>query len=239
MLTDAPFQGPVATVRVGRIITDVGEQFVLNPTTAQLEFSDLDMVVSGHADGVNMIEVGAAEVPDEDILAAMKFAYENGIKPILEMQLELAQKFGAPQKKFEPRGIPSEEMMQRVRSLVEERLTELRKINKKHERGDAISELRKQFLEQNFAVAEGLSYTDHVKAQQRLAEASEAFRRIEKKITHSLVAKQGIRADGRGLDHLRPLTMEVGLFARTHGSALFQRGETQSICTLHTWHFAQ
>jgi polyribonucleotide nucleotidyltransferase len=230
MLTDAPFQGPVATVRVGRIITDDGEQFVLNPTTAQLEFSDLDMVVSGHADGVNMIEVGAAEVPDEDILAAMKFAYENGIKPILEMQHELAQKFGAPQKRFEPKGIPSDDMMQAMRGLVEEKLTELRKINKKHERGDAIDQFRKYVLEQHFKVADNLSYPEYMKATQRLAEATEAFRRIEKKITHSLVAKQGIRADGRSYNELRPLNMEVGLFARTHGSALFQRGETQSVC---------
>src|SRR5688572_8990387 len=98
MLTDAPFEGPVATVRVGRIITDENgqqrEQFVLNPTQAQLDFSDLDMVLSGHADGVNMIEVGAAEVADEDILAAIKFGYEEGIKPLLEMQHELLRKAG-------------------------------------------------------------------------------------------------------------------------------------------------
>ncbi len=231
MLTDAPFQGPVATVRVGRIITDDGETFVLNPTTAQIEFSDLDMVISGHSDGINMIEVGAAEVPDADVLAAIKFGYEQGIKPILEMQIELAQKFGAPAKKFEPKGIPSDEIMQKVRALVEEKLTAARQINGKHDRGEAVDQLRKQTLEANFAVPEGLTYTEHMKATQRLAEATEAFRRIEKKITHTLVAKKGIRADGRGLTDIRPLTMEVGLFARTHGSSMFQRGETQSICT--------
>ena len=231
MLSDAPFQGPVATVRVGRIITDDGEKFVLNPTTAQMEFSDLDMVVSGHADGVNMIEVGAAEVPDEDVLAAMQFAYEEGIKPILEMQHELAQKAGAPAKRFEPRGIPSDEIMQLVRSLVEDKLTELRKIKSKTERGDAISELKKQMLDQHFAIPEGVPYSEYLKAAQRRTEAGEAFRRIEKKITHTLVAKYGIRADGRGLEEIRPITIEVGLFARTHGSSLFQRGETQAVCT--------
>ncbi|MDY7110516.1 MAG: polyribonucleotide nucleotidyltransferase, partial [Planctomycetota bacterium] len=84
-LTNAPFQGPVATVRVGRIVTDEGEQFVLNPTQAQLEYSDLDLVVSGHVDGVNMIEVGAAEVSEDDALAAIRFGYEEGVKPLLEM----------------------------------------------------------------------------------------------------------------------------------------------------------
>jgi polyribonucleotide nucleotidyltransferase len=236
MLTDAPFEGPVATVRVGRIITDDGEQFVLNPTTAQMEFSDLDMVLSGHADGVNMIEVGAAEVPEEDVLAAMKFGYENGIKPILEMQHELAQKFGAPQKRFDNKALPSEEMVAKVKALVGDKLTEFRQINGKHDRGGKVSELKKWMLSEHFAIAEGLSFSDYQKAEKRLAEAKEAFNRLEKKTTHALVSKQGIRADGRGLKEIRPLTIEVGLFPRTHGSAFFQRGETQSIvvCTLGT-----
>ena len=93
-LTDAPFEGPVATVRVGRITTEQGEQFVLNPTQAQMEYSDLDLVLSGHVDGVNMIEVGAAEVPDEDVLKAIEFGYEEGIKPLLEMMNELREKAG-------------------------------------------------------------------------------------------------------------------------------------------------
>ena len=88
MVTDAPFQGPVATVRVGRILTDEGEQFVINPTQAQMEYSDLDLVLSGHSDGVNMIEVGAAEVSEDAVLAAIEFGYEHGVKPILEMQIE-------------------------------------------------------------------------------------------------------------------------------------------------------
>ncbi|MCI0366357.1 MAG: polyribonucleotide nucleotidyltransferase [Phycisphaerales bacterium] len=231
MLSDAPFEGPVATVRIGRIITDDGEQFVLNPTTAQLEFSDLDMVLSGHADGVNMIEVGAAEVADEDILAAIKFGYEEGIKPLLEMQHELVEKAGRPPVRFEPAGLPSEEVMETVRRAAESRLTELRKIKGKQERGNAIDEFRKQILDQHFAVPEGLPYSEHLKAEKWRNEAKEAFSLLEKKITHKLVAQYGIRADGRGLTEIRPIDIEVGMFARTHGSALFQRGETQSICT--------
>jgi polyribonucleotide nucleotidyltransferase len=231
LLTDAPFGGPVATVRVGRIVTDDGEQLVLNPTTAQLEFSDLDMIVSGHADGINMIEVGAAEVPDGDVLAAIKFAYDTGIKPILEMQLELAQKFGAPEKRMgDASGLPSEDIVAKVKGLVEEKLTELRQIKGKADRGSAIDLLRDQMLADHFAIPEGLSYTDHLKAEKRQAEAKESFRRLEKKVCHSLVAKYGVRADGRGLNEIRPLLMEVGIYPRTHGSALFQRGETQSIC---------
>ncbi|MEE2719235.1 MAG: polyribonucleotide nucleotidyltransferase, partial [Planctomycetota bacterium] len=98
-LTDAPFEGPVATIRVGRIVTDDGEQFVVNPTQAQMEYSDLDLVLSGHSDGVNMIEVGAAEISEADMLKAIEFGYEEGIKPILEMQLELMEKAGAAEKR--------------------------------------------------------------------------------------------------------------------------------------------
>jgi polyribonucleotide nucleotidyltransferase len=230
LLTDAPFEGPVATVRVGRIVTDDGEQLVLNPTTAQLEFSDIDMVVSGHSDGVNMIEVGAAEVPEADMLAAIKFGYEQGVKPLLEMQQELAQKAGAPPKRFENPAIPSQEVMDEVKRLIERDLTEARKIKGKAERGTMVDELRKRLLDEHFAIEDGLTYTAHLKAQKRLNDVKEAFRRIEKKLTHDLVTKQGVRADGRGYTEIRPLTIEVGMYPRTHGSSLFQRGETQSVC---------
>ena len=88
-LTDAPFQGPVATVRVGRVFTEDGPRFVINPTQAQLDFSDLDLVLSGHADGINMIEVGAAEIDESTMLEAIRFGYEHGVKPILELMMEL------------------------------------------------------------------------------------------------------------------------------------------------------
>ena len=94
-ITDAPFQGPIATVRVGRIITDAGAQFVINPTVAQLDYSDIDLVLSGHKDGINMIEVGAAEVDEKSMLEAIRFGYDNGIKPILEMIAELRSRSGA------------------------------------------------------------------------------------------------------------------------------------------------
>ena len=82
-LTDSPFEGPVATVRVGRIVTDEGETFVLNPTHTQMQYSDLDLVLSGHSDGVNMIEIGAAQVDEASVMGAIKFGYEEGIAPIL------------------------------------------------------------------------------------------------------------------------------------------------------------
>ena len=231
MVTDAPFQGPVATVRVGRILVDDQWQFVLNPTHAQLEFSDIDLVVSGHADGINMIEVGAAEVADDQILAAIKFGYEEGIKPILELQRELMMRAGKADKVIGELALPAEDVVQRVRELAENELTQLRQVPGKKDRNDQIEAMRDRIIEEYFAIPTGLTYSDHLLAEKRQRDAKEAFRRLEKKIAHKLVCEKHVRADGRGAKQIRPLTIEVGVFARTHGSSLFQRGETQSLCT--------
>jgi polyribonucleotide nucleotidyltransferase len=110
-ITDAPFQGPIATVRVGRLQTETGAQFVINPTVAQLDFSDLDLVLSGHKDGVNMIEVGAAEISEADMLAAIRFGYEQGIQPILKLIEELRVKSNAPAQVLGTLTLPSEAIM--------------------------------------------------------------------------------------------------------------------------------
>ncbi|MCH2161736.1 MAG: polyribonucleotide nucleotidyltransferase [Phycisphaerales bacterium] len=233
-LTDAPFEGPVATVRVGRIMTDDGERFILNPTQAQLEFSDLDLVLSGHCDGINMIEVGAAEIPDADMVEAIRFGYDEGIKPILELINELREKAGAPEPVMGEPVLPPADVMETVKSHVYDRLVTARKIKGKSERNDAVSALRDEVLSECFSIPEGVPYSDHKAAEKRHSDAKEAFRTLEKKITHMLIAEEGIRAGDRGLDEIRALDMEVGIFPRTHGSAFFQRGETQSLvsCTL-------
>ncbi|MHC4414609.1 MAG: polyribonucleotide nucleotidyltransferase [Planctomycetota bacterium] len=235
-LTDAPFEGPVATVRIGRLVTDEGERFVINPTHAQMEFSDLDLVLSGHADGINMIEIGAAEVPEADVLAAIRFGYEEAIRPILEMQRELMEKAGTPEKSVGELSLPSEEVVEEVRRLAERELTELRQVPGKQDRESATDALRERVLEEHFAIPEAGSYAESLAAEQRRVEAKEAFRRLEKQIARRLVAEQGIRADGRGFTEIRPIDIEVGVFSRTHGSAMFQRGETQSlaVCALGT-----
>ncbi|MFM7051966.1 MAG: polyribonucleotide nucleotidyltransferase, partial [Planctomycetota bacterium] len=137
-ITDAPYQGPVATVRVGRIITEQGERFVLNPTQAQMEFSDLDLVLSGHKDGINMIEVGAAEIPESTMVAAIRFGYDEGIKPILELMEELRAKCGAPAVRMGELTTPSDEVMKKVKEAAYDRLVEARKIKGKKERNEAV-----------------------------------------------------------------------------------------------------
>ncbi len=235
-LTDAPFQGPVATVRVGRVFTEDGPRFVINPTQAQLDFSDLDLVLSGHADGINMIEVGAAEIDESTMLEAIRFGYEHGVKPILELMMELREKSGAPAAKPGAQVLPADDVVAAVKAKVYDRLVEARKIPGKQARNAAVDAIRDEMLHESFPLPTDGSYGAYQAAETRRNQAKEAFRRLEKKITHMLVAEKGIRPDGRGLKTIRPIEIDVGVFPRTHGSAFFQRGETQSLvsCTLGT-----
>lgn len=235
-ISDCPFEGPLATVRVARIFTDDGPRFILNPTVSQLEYSDMDMVLAGHRDGVNMIEVGAAEVPDEDILEAIKFGYNEGIVPILDLIDELAKKVGTEKRLGDHLSVVPDEIMAILKKACEKELTAARKLKGKHERGEAVSAIKKKVLDAHFP--EKTDGTVEVAEASRLArrQAGEGFRTLEKKITRRLIIEEGVRADGRKYDEIRPLEMQVGYFARNHGSAFFQRGETQSLvsCTLGT-----
>ncbi len=233
-ISDAPFEGPIATVRVGRVHTDDGARFVLNPTITQLDYSDLDLVLAGHKDGINMIEVGAAEVDEKNVHAAMEFGYD-AIKDTLSLIDELVRKAGK-EKRAGDLLLPSDDVTEQVRKLVEKPLTEARKINKKNERGEKVDEIRDEMLEEHFAVKTDGTYEQFIETSKRRSMAKAAFSKLEEKITRRLIVENGIRADGRKPTQIRPITCEVGVFARTHGSALFQRGETQSLvsCTLGT-----
>ena len=230
-ITDAPFQGPLATVRVGRIHTESGPQFVINPSVAQLEFSDLDLVLSGHKDGINMIEVGAAEISEADMLAAIRFGYDEGIKPLIDLINKLREACQAPSVRLGEVMLPSTETFAKVKSVVGDELRKARQITGKQHRNDEVDRLRKWMIENHFTIPAGLSYSDHMAAEKKQREAKEAFRILEKKLTHDLAGNMNIRPDGRGLKQIRPLDMSVGLLPRTHGSAFFQRGETQSVVT--------
>ncbi len=236
-ITDAPFQGPIATVRVGRVITEQGSQFIVNPTVAQLDYSDIDLVISGHKDGINMIEVGAAEVDEKTMLEAIRFGYDHGVKPILEMIEELRTKCGAPAHAMGAPVLPSDEVMKLLKEKAYDSMKEARKINGKKDRNAKVDEIKKYVLDTFFAMPAGdVSFSTWQAADKRAKEAKEGMRILEKKITHDLVSNHGIRPDGRSKDQIRKLDMEVSVLPRTHGSAFFQRGETQSIvtCTLGT-----
>ncbi len=233
-ISDLPFEGPTATVRVGRIVTEAGPQFVLNPTVSQLEFSDLDLVLAGHKDGVNMIEVGAAEIDEKAMLDAMRFGYEH-IKDLLEMIGELVSKAGR-EKVMGELNLPSPEITARVAAACDARLTEFRRVKGKADRADRIDAFRKEFLDAQFPLKLDGNYGQYAESLKARTQAKEAFRRLEEKVTRRLIVQDGVRADGRKPREIRPLVCRTGIFPRTHGSAFFQRGETQSLisCTLGT-----
>src|SRR4051812_9810175 len=233
-ISDAPFEGPTATVRVARVHMDDGPRFVINPTVTQMDYSDLDLVLAGHKDGMNMIEVGAAEVGEADMVKAIEFGYEH-VRQTLDAINELASKAGR-KKVIGELALPSEDVVAEVRRIAEREMTEARKIKGKNARGDAVDALRDKVLDQHFALQPNGTYAQYAESVKRRGMAKEAFRRLEEKITRRLIVESGTRADGRGPTDIRPITSEVGVFARTHGSAFFQRGETQSLvsCTLGT-----
>jgi polyribonucleotide nucleotidyltransferase len=233
-LSDCPFEGPIATVRVGRVHTDDGTRLVINPTVTQMDYSDLDLVLTGHKDGMNMIEVGAAEVTEADMVGAIEFGYEH-IKDVLALINDLASRAGKP-KVMGTLALPADDVVAQVKSICERDLTEARKIKSKNERGDKVDALRTALLDTHFALKPESTYAVYAESVKRRAMAKEAFKRLEEKITRRLIVDSGTRADGRGPTQLRPIESSVGVFARTHGSAFFQRGETQSLvsCTLGT-----
>ncbi|MBX3378731.1 MAG: polyribonucleotide nucleotidyltransferase [Phycisphaeraceae bacterium] len=229
-ISDVPFEGPIATVRVGRIHTDTGPQFVINPTVSQLDYSDLDLVLSGHKDGMNMIEVGAAEVDEASMIEAIRFG-EGQIKELLGLINELAAKVGKPKRDGESI-LPTPEITEKVRSIAEKEMTAARQINSKAERNAKVDALRKTTLDGHFALKTDGTYGDYSASLKNRVMAKEAFRRLEEKVTRRLIVEQQIRADGRKPTQLRQITGAVGILQRTHGSALFQRGETQSIISV-------
>jgi polyribonucleotide nucleotidyltransferase len=233
-LSNAPFEGPLATVRVGRIHTDDGPQYVVNPTVSQLDFSDLDMVLAGHHDGINMIEVGAAEVPDADVLGAVEFGYGK-IKEILGAIDELVEKAGQ-EKVPGTLLLPPAEIADKVKELCATDMTAARQIVGKQERSEKVGALRTAMLDEHFKVNESGTYGEYAASSKARSQAKEAFRTLEKKTTRRLISVDHARADGRAAKEIRAIECEVGVFERTHGSAFFQRGETQSLvsCTLGT-----
>src|SRR5439155_4564110 len=135
-LSDAPFEGPTATMRIGRVHTDDGPRYVVNPTVTQLDYSDLDMVLAGHRDGINMIEVGAAEVDEEGVLGAIEFGQQQ-VALALELIDELVGRV-SPIKNVGELALPDPEVIQTVRQLAERDLTAARQIKSKNERGERV-----------------------------------------------------------------------------------------------------
>ncbi len=211
-LSPVPWNGPLAAVRVGR----VDGQWILNPTFPQLEFSTIDLVVSGSQDAIYMVEGGALEISEQELLDALKVA-QKGIRDLVALQKKVIDKAAAPKMKW-TRPEPDAVILARVRALAEASMAKMINAKDKAGRSSAVKELRRSVAEQ--LVAE---FPD--KARDIAAELDE----IEYRTMRNQVLTKGERVDGRDTDTIRPISIEAGLLPRVHGSALFQRGETQAL----------
>ncbi|QOJ14632.1 MAG: polyribonucleotide nucleotidyltransferase [Planctomycetia bacterium] len=215
-ISPIPFNGPVASVRVGR----VDGKFIINPTKAQLEYSDMDVVVAGPKNAVNMIEVGAHEVADDDVADAIEFGHKNGVIPICEMIEALAQQAGQASDWSPPEADAA--FVESVKKLVLKPLRDAKRIKGKQERNDAVAAIYEQAIEK-FCPA------DVAAPEHTAGEVKAIVSHIEEKVVREMILKDGIRPDGRKPDELRDISCETAFLPRVHGSSLFQRGETQAL----------
>ena len=219
-VSNIPFEGPIAGVTVGR----VDNEFIINPTVEQQEKSDIHLVVAGTKDAINMVEAGAKEVPEETMLEAIMFGHEE-IKRLIAFQEEIVSQVGKEKMEIELYEVDAE-LEAEVRTLAEEDIKKAVQVAEKHAREDAINEVKasvKAKFEEREELPEGT-----------LGQVDEIMYKLVKEEVRRLITKEKIRPDGRKIDEIRPLSSEVGLLPRTHGSGLFTRGQTQalSICTL-------
>lgn len=218
-ISDIPFEGPIAGVIVGR----VNGEFVLNPTVEQLENSDIDLTVAGTKDAVNMVEAGAKEVTEEDMLEAIMFGHE-AIKQIISFQEQIVAEIGKEKMQLNLYEVDPA-INARVREMAEADMLAAIQVVEKHARQEAIDAVNARVLE----VFEAEEATE-----KELKQVKEVLNKIVKEEVRRLITDEKVRPDGRKIDEIRPLFSRVDLLPRTHGSALFTRGQTQalSVCTL-------
>ncbi len=214
MISDIPWGGPVGAVRVGR----VNGEFVLNPTYAQIDESDLDLRIAGTSDAILMVESGSNEIDEETMIAALQFGHE-AIQPIVAAQIEMAQAMGKAKREVQLYTL-DESLVEKVSHRIADEINEaLDAPHSKHELQDAIDTLRDNVV---------VEYTDPEDGEQ-IAAYKEAFEETYKRVVRSRILDQNKRPDGRALTEIRPIWCEVGVSPRAHGSGLFTRGETQVI----------
>jgi polyribonucleotide nucleotidyltransferase len=214
-ISDIPFAGPIACVRVGRI----NGQLKINPSTTEIEDGDINIIVAGSRTGVVMVEGGSDVVSEADMLEAIFFGHRE-MQPLIDLQEKLKESNGRPKRVFTP---PEKdpELVNILNAEASKRLREAILVPEKIRRQDALRELKAEIFEKL-----GEDYID------RKAEVYEILKDIQKQISRDLILKENRRIDNRKFDEIRPITCEVGLLPRPHGSALFTRGETQVIGVL-------
>lgn len=223
-ISKIPFNGPVAAVKVGRI----NGEFIINPTVEQAEESDIDLTVAGTKDAINMVEAGAREASEDDMLEALMFGHE-AIKKLIAFEEEVIKEIGLPTMEYEKLEITSE-LRSEVDTYVRERLDKALRIKDKLEKYAAIDSLQEEVVEKYKNENEDTMKPEEL--NELLTKVALIFHGIEYELFRNIVVKEKTRADGRAMDEIRPLSTDIDLLPRTHGSALFTRGQTQSLATV-------
>ena len=212
-VSDIPFEGPIGAVKVGRI----NGEYVINPTYQQLDESDINIIVSGNKESIISVEGECHEVPDADVLGALR-AGQEAIVRLVEMQEELVARCGKPKREVvEPE--PNEALEEAVRAQAAQRIADANRLSEKEDRANVIAGIEadtQAALEQEFPESS--------------AEISAEIEAIVKAEMRRMILEEGRRIDGRALDEVRPIQIELGVLPRAHGSAVFTRGQTQALC---------
>lgn len=218
MISDIPFNGPVAGVVVGR----VNGEYIINPTVEQLEVSDINLTVAGTVDAINMVESSAKEVGEEDMLKALLFGHEE-VKRLCKFQMKIAEEVGKAKVEVELVSVP-EDIRGLVKAMAEKDLIEAVVIQEKQARYGRIDEIRDQVVE-----ALTVKWANDEEIEKKLSFAKEVVEEIVRDEVRRLITEDKVRPDGRKIDEIRPLSSRIDILERTHGSALFTRGQTQAL----------
>ena len=220
-ISKIPFNGPIAGVKVGR----VDGEFIINPTPAELEKSDLDLTVAGTKDAINMVESSAKEVDEDVMLKALMFGHE-AVKELIAFEEKIIAEIGEEKMEYETL-VPEEELVERVTSLVAKKMDKALRIKDKLEKYAAIDAIKEETID--LFTKENEEVLKEQELKELLAKVNMVISDIEYNEFRSIVVKEHKRADGRKMDEIRPLSTDIDLLPRTHGSALFTRGETQAL----------
>ena len=223
-ISDIPFDGPIAGVYVGR----VDGKFVINPSVEQKEKSDINLAVAGTSEAINMVEAGAAEVSEEDMLDAIMFGHE-AIKKLCAFQKEIIKEIGKPKRSVDLYHV-EDKINEDVRNQAEARLKKSVSIVEKLERYAAIDAINKEVIDKY----EAMQYANEKEKAKTIMQVHDVLETIVSEEVRRLITEEKVRPDGRKVDEIRPLDAQIDLLPRVHGSAMFTRGQTQviSICTL-------
>ncbi len=219
-ISEIPFDGPIAGVKVGRI----GGKFIINPTKEQAELSDIDLTVAGTKTAINMVEAGSREVSEDDMLEALMFGHE-AIKELVAFQEEIIKDCGKEKMSYDVLEI-TDELKNEINELASDNLNSAMRIKDKLEKYAAIEKVKEDIVNKYILENEQLKERE---LEELVTKVKLVLEEIEYEIFRKIVVKEKTRADGRSMTEIRPISTEIDLLPRTHGSAMFTRGQTQSL----------